>query len=74
MVAANAVVLANSEVAEGSFVTGVPGKVKRPVTEAQVDEDDADGPEPGRQGKGVQGQRGLGHCVTGHCMTARFAA
>ena len=37
MVAANAVVLANSEVPEGSFVTGVPGKVKRPVTEAQVE-------------------------------------
>ena len=37
LVAANAVVLANSEVPEGSFVTGVPGKVKRPVTEAQVE-------------------------------------
>ena len=37
LVAANAVVLANQEVPEGSFVTGVPGKVKRPVTEAQVE-------------------------------------
>ena len=36
LVAANAVVLANQQVPEGSFVTGVPGSIKRPVTEAQV--------------------------------------
>ena len=36
LVAANAVVLADQEVPEGSFVTGVPGRVKRPTSEAQV--------------------------------------
>ena len=37
LVAANAVVLANQEVPERSFITRVPGKVKRPTTEAQVE-------------------------------------
>ena len=35
LIAANAVVLAGAQVPDGSFVTGVPGRVKGTVTEAQ---------------------------------------
>jgi len=37
LVAANAVVLAGQSVPDESFVTGVPGEVKRQVTQVQVD-------------------------------------
>ncbi|MBM3926826.1 MAG: gamma carbonic anhydrase family protein [SAR202 cluster bacterium] len=37
LVAANAVVLAGQDVPDESFVTGVPGEVKRKVTQAQVE-------------------------------------
>ena len=36
LIAANSVVLSNVEVPDRSFVTGVPGAIKRPVTEGQV--------------------------------------
>ncbi|MSQ17491.1 MAG: gamma carbonic anhydrase family protein [Dehalococcoidia bacterium] len=36
MVAANSVVLSGTHVPDNSFVTGVPGAVKRPVTQEQV--------------------------------------
>ena len=36
LIGANAVVLAGSDVPDGSFVTGVPGRVKGPVTASQL--------------------------------------
>ena len=36
LIAANSVVLSNVAVPDRSFVTGVPGSIKRPVTDAQV--------------------------------------
>ena len=36
LIAANSVVLSGSDIPDNSFVTGVPGAVKRPVTEEQV--------------------------------------
>ena len=37
LVAANAVVLSDQHLPDGSFVTGVPGSIKRQVTQAQID-------------------------------------
>jgi carbonic anhydrase/acetyltransferase-like protein (isoleucine patch superfamily) len=36
MIAANAVVLANTNIPDNSFVTGIPGTIKAPTTEKQV--------------------------------------
>ena len=37
LVAANSVVLANREIPPDSFITGVPGSIKRPVNQAQIE-------------------------------------
>ena len=37
LVAANSVVLANQEIPPASFITGVPGSIKRQVDQAQID-------------------------------------
>ena len=37
LIAANSVVLANTTIPDNSFVTGVPGEIKRPVSEGQIE-------------------------------------
>lgn len=37
LIAANSVVLANTNIPDNSFVTGVPGEIKRPVSERQIE-------------------------------------
>jgi carbonic anhydrase/acetyltransferase-like protein (isoleucine patch superfamily) len=37
LIAANSVVLANTNIPDNSFVTGVPGEIKRPVSEGQLE-------------------------------------
>ena len=37
LIGANALILANTEIPDRSFVTGIPGKIKAQITQAQID-------------------------------------